>query len=45
MIASYTASSGVKKIVFAVPLPDAVTLNEVSYTGLAISYDASVAEN
>lgn len=25
--------------------PDAVTLNEVSYTGLAISYDASVAEN
>lgn len=45
VIASYTASSGVKKIVFAVPLSDAVTLNGISYTGLAISYDASVAEN
>ena len=45
VISSYTASSGIKKIVLAAPLPKVFISDDVSYTGLAISYDASVVEN
>ncbi len=38
-ISSYIASSGDRKIVFAVPLEKPVVLNGVTYTGMALSYD------
>ncbi len=45
VISAYTASSGERKIVFAVPLQKAFTLNEISYTGAAVSYDTEVIED
>lgn len=44
-ISAYTASSGVRKIVFAAPLQKSFTLGDVTYTGIAISYDAAIVES
>ncbi len=45
VVSSYTSSSGEKKIVFASPLQQPFTLGKVTYTGVAVSYDADVVEN
>lgn len=45
VVSSYTSSSGEKKIVFAAPLQQPFTLGEVTYTGVAVSYDTDVVEN
>ena len=44
-ISAYTASNGVRKIVFAAPLQECFTLSNVTYTGIAISYDAAIVES
>lgn len=44
VISSYIATSGVRKVVFAVPT-EPITLDGVIYTGLAVSYDNDVLEN
>ena len=44
-ISAYTASSGVRKIVFAAPLQKSFTMGNVTYTGIAISYDAAIVES
>ncbi len=44
-ISTYTASSGIRKIVFASPLQEPLTLGSVIYTGIAISYDAAAVED
>ena len=44
VISSYTATSGVRKVVFAVPT-EPIELDGVVYTGLAVSYDNDVLEN
>ena len=38
IVSSYTATSGIRKVVFAVPV-DPITMNGVTYTSLAVSYD------
>lgn len=43
-VAAYIASSGQRKIVFAIPLSEAFTLDGVTYTGVAVSYDNDVVE-
>ena len=43
-VAAYIASSGQRKIVFAIPLSEAFTLDGVTYTGVAVSYDNNVVE-
>ncbi len=45
VISDYTASSGKHKVVFAVPLSKSFTPDNVSYTGVAVSYDVSTVEN
>lgn len=44
VVSSYTATSGVQKVVFAVPT-EPIVLDGVTYTGLAVSYDSNVLEN
>ena len=44
VVSNYTASSGVRKIVFTVPV-EPIELGGVTYTGLAVSYDNDVLEN
>lgn len=44
-VSSYTASSGIRKIVFAMPLENPFTLGNTTYTGVAVSYDASRVES
>lgn len=44
VVSSYTATSGVQKVVFAVPT-EPIVLDGVTYTGLAVSYDCNVLEN
>lgn len=44
VVSSYTATSGVRKVVFAVPT-DPIELDGVTYTGLAVSYDNDVLED
>ncbi len=44
-ISTYTASSGIRKVVFAMPLEQPFTLGNVIYTGIAVSYDAEMVEN
>lgn len=44
IVSTYTASYGVPKIVFAMPLSRNMTLDGVTYTGLAVSYDTDVVD-
>ena len=44
IVSSYMATSGVRKVVFAVPV-EPITMNGVTYTSLAVSYDNDVIEN
>lgn len=45
LASTYVASSGVRKIVFMLPMDHAVQVDGIDYTGLAVSYDASVVED
>lgn len=45
IVSTYTASYGVPKIVFAMPLSRNITLDGVTYTGLAVSYDTDVVDD
>lgn len=45
VISDYTASSGKHKIVFAIPLSKPFTLDNISYTGVAVSYDVTTVES
>lgn len=44
IVSSYTASSGVRRVLFAVPT-EPITLNNVTYTALAVTYDNSVMQD
>ncbi len=44
VVLSYTATSGIRKVAFAVPT-EPIELDGVVYTGLAVSYDNDVLEN
>ena len=43
IVSSYTATSGVRKVVFAVPV-EPITMSGVTYTSLAVSYDNDAIE-
>lgn len=43
IVSSYTATSGIRKVVFAVPV-DPITMSGVTYTSLAVSYDNDTIE-
>lgn len=45
IVSTYTATYGVSKIVFAMPLSRSMTLDGVTYTGLAVSYDTDMVDN
>lgn len=45
IVSTYTASYGVPKIVFAMPLSRSITLDGVTYTGLAVSYDTDMVDD
>ena len=45
IVSTYTATYGVPKIVFAMPLSRDITLDGVTYTGLAVSYDTDVVDD
>ena len=45
IVGTYTATYGVPKIVFAMPLSKSLTLDGVTYTGLAVSYDTDVVDD
>lgn len=45
VVTSYISSQGIRKVMFAVPMEQPVTLDGITYTGLAVSYDNSVMEN
>lgn len=45
IVSTYTATYGVSKIVFAMPLSRDITLDGVTYTGLAVSYDTDVVDD
>lgn len=44
-ISDYTASSGKHKVVFAIPLSHPFCLNNITYTGVAVSYDITTVED
>lgn len=44
-ISDYTASSSKHKVVFAIPLSHPFCLNNITYTGVAVSYDVSTVED
>lgn len=44
-ISDYTASSGKHKVVFAIPLNHPFCLNNITYTGVAVSYDVTTVED
>lgn len=44
-ISDYIASSGKHKVVFAIPLSHPFCLNNITYTGVAVSYDVSTVED
>ena len=44
-ISDYTASSGKHKGVFAIPLSHPFCLNNITYTGVAVSYDVTTVED
>lgn len=39
IVSSYIASSGKRKVVFAIPMSEPIEMDGVTYTGLAVSYD------
>lgn len=43
-ISDYTASSGKHKVVFAIPLSNPFCLDNITYTGVAVSYDVATVE-
>ena len=45
IVSTYTASYGVPKLAFAMPLSRNMTLDGVTYTGLAVSYDTDVVDD
>ncbi len=45
VIATYTASNGEAKFVFAAPLKQSFTMDNVTYTGIAVSYNADIVES
>ncbi len=45
VVSEYTASSGEDRIVFAVPLRTEFTMNGVTYTGAAVSYNVETVES
>ena len=45
IVSTYTASNGVPKIAFAMPLSRSMTLDGVTYTGLAVSYDTDMVDD
>ena len=45
IVSTYTATYGVPKIVFAMPLSRSITLDGVTYTGLAVSYDTDMVDD
>ena len=45
IVSTYTATYGVPKIAFAMPLSDSLTLDGVTYTGIAVSYDTDVVDD
>ena len=45
IVGTYTATYGVPKIVFAMPLSRSMTLDGVTYTGLAVSYDTDAVDD
>ena len=45
IVSTYTASYGVPKIVFAMPMSRSLTLDGVTYTGIAVSYDTDVVDD
>ena len=45
IVSTYTATYGVPKIVFAMPLSRSMTLDGVTYTGLAVSYDTDMVDD
>ena len=44
-ISDYTASSGKHKVVFAIPLSNPFCLDNITYTGVAVSYDVATVES
>lgn len=44
-ISDYTVSSGKHKVVFAIPLSHPFCLNNITYTGVAVSYDVTTVED
>ena len=44
IVSSYTSSGGIRKVLFAVPT-EPITLNDVTYTGLAVTYDNSTMQD
>lgn len=45
IVSTYTATSGVPKIAFAMPMSRNLTLDGVTYTGIAVSYDTDVVDD
>lgn len=45
IVSTYTATYGVPKIVFAMPMSRNLTLDGVTYTGIAVSYDTDVVDD
>lgn len=44
VIASYTSSQGIRKVMFAMPMEQPLQLGDTTYTALAVSYDNAVLE-
>lgn len=44
IISSYVSTSGVRRVVFAVPFKEPMTIDGVDYTGIAASYDNQLVE-
>ena len=45
IVSTYTATYGVPKIAFAMPMSRSLTLDGVTYTGLAVSYNTDVVDD
>lgn len=45
IVSTYTATYGVPKIVFAMPMSRSLTLDGVTYTGIAVSYDTDMVDD
>ena len=45
IVSTYTATYGVPKIAFAMPMSRDLTLDGVTYTGIAVSYDTDVVDD